>query len=184
VPLKTFDAAKERLGDELNAEDRAELMQSLAARVLAAAVGLRRWVVCDSASVAQFALTHGAEVIWRGGGLNPSVQMAVQQLGREGFSHVIVCHGDLARPSSFAEFAPSEDCMVIAGDRRGDGSNVVSVPTDAGFTFTYGPGSFQRHREEALRCGLDVLTVDTLQLDVDTPEDLELYRNQMKLTVS
>ncbi len=184
VPLKSFDAAKERLGDELDTEDRADLMQGLAAGVLAAAGGHRCWVVCDDRRVAQFALAHGAEVIWRGGGLNNAVQLAVEQLSREGFSRVIVCHGDLATPSSFKEFDPTDDRLVIAGDRRGDGSNVVSVPTDVDFTFAYGPGSFHRHLEEARRCGLDVGTVDTLQLDVDTPEDLELYRSRMKLTVA
>jgi 2-phospho-L-lactate guanylyltransferase len=184
VPLKTFDAAKERLGEELDNEDRAELMQALAAGVLTAAEEYRRWVVCDNRWVAQFALMHGAEVIWRGGGLNNAVQMAAEQLAREGFSRVIACHGDLATPGSFRDFDATDDRLVIAGDRAGDGSNVVSVPTDVGFTFAYGPGSLHRHLEEARRCGLDVSTVDTHQLDVDTPEDLELYRSKLKLTVA
>ena len=34
-------------------------------------------------------------------------------------------------------------------DRYGNGTNVLALPTDAGFQFSYGPGSFARHRAEA-----------------------------------
>ncbi|MBT8241101.1 MAG: 2-phospho-L-lactate guanylyltransferase [Acidimicrobiia bacterium] len=179
VPLKRFDAAKERLGDELGAEDRAELMRSLAGGVLVAAEGLPRWVVCDHRSVAEFALRRGAQVIWRDGGLNQAVQAASDQLGREGFTRVIVCHGDLARPGSFSDFVPVDGGAAIAPDRHGEGSNVVSVPIAAGFRFAYGPGSLGRHIDEAKRCGLSVSMIDSLELDIDTPQDLELYRRHI-----
>jgi 2-phospho-L-lactate guanylyltransferase len=184
VPLKSFDAAKERLGDELGADDRADLMRALATGVLVAAEGFSRWVVCDDRSVAEFALCRGAQVIWRDGGLNEAVQAASDQLVLEGFDRVIVCHGDLARPGSFSNFVPSAGGAVIAPDRHGDGSNVVSVPTTAGFRFAYGPGSLGRHLEESKRCGLPVSMIDTLELDIDTPEDLELYRSHTGPAVS
>ncbi|MFW2380509.1 MAG: 2-phospho-L-lactate guanylyltransferase [Acidimicrobiales bacterium] len=184
VPLKSFGSAKERLGEELDTEARSELMRSLAANVLDAAGQFSRWVVCDDTSVAHFALAHRAQVMWRGGGLNAAVQACHRQLACEGFARVIVSHGDLAQPGSFEQFAPSDDRVVIASDRHGGGSNVVSVPTDADYRFAYGPGSFARHVGEARRCGLEITEIDALHLDIDTPEDLELYRQHMKLTVS
>lgn len=180
VPLKSFASAKERLVDALGSDARSDLMQDLAAGVLAAAADYSRWVVCDDHQVSRFALRNGAQVLWRGGGLNASVQHAVDQLGAEGFRRVIVSHGDIANPGNFGAFANPDrpSSMVIGTDRHGDGSNVVSVPTNAGFRFAYGVGSLDRHIAEATRCGLAIIRADepSLQLDVDTPEDLALYR--------
>ena len=64
--------------------------------------------------------------------------------------------------------------MVVVPDRHGDGTNVLLVPTGAGFEFAYGPGSFAAHLAEAERLGLPVEVVhdDDLAWDIDTPEDL------------
>jgi 2-phospho-L-lactate guanylyltransferase (CobY/MobA/RfbA family) len=51
----------------------------------------------------------------------------------------------------------------------------VVVPVGAGFRFSYGPGSFRRHLDEAARCGLALRVVRSdLSLDVDLPSDLPL----------
>jgi 2-phospho-L-lactate guanylyltransferase len=49
------------------------------------------------------------------------------------------------------------------------------VPADAGFRFSYGPGSFDRHRDEAHQLGLplDVVEDPLLAFDVDVPDDLD-----------
>ena len=49
----------------------------------------------------------------------------------------------------------------------------ASRPT-AGFTFSYGPGSFARHLDEARRLGLPIRVVHSTPLgwDVDVPDDL------------
>lgn len=157
-------------------------MRQLASGVLATAQDFSRWVVCDDGEVAQFALLNGAQVVWRSGGLNRAVQDAVDHLGAEGFGRVIVTHGDIANPGGFGAFAGppvlESNALSIGSDRHGDGSNVVSIPTGVGFQFAYGPGSFARHVAEAQRCGIPVERADdpSLQLDVDTPEDLALYR--------
>ena len=65
--------------------------------------------------------------------------------------------------------------MTLVPDRRRDGSNVLAVPTDAGFRFAYGAGSFARHRVEAARLGMALRIVDdhALRWDVDLPTDLD-----------
>ncbi len=181
VPLKSFTAGKGRLGESLESSDRAALVRTLAAGVLAAAGDLPAWVVCDDDEVAEFALRRGAQVVWRGGGLNRAVQGAFVQLGDDGFDRVVVAHGDLAEPRSFEAFVEpsiSARSVVIAPDRHGDGTNVIAVPTSESFRFAYGPGSYQRHRIEAAQQGLELIlaAAPELGLDVDTPEDLVLYR--------
>ncbi len=48
---------------------------------------------------------------------------------------------------------PGSTGVTLVPDRRDDGTNVVCVPTRAGFRFPYGPGSFARHRAEARASG-------------------------------
>jgi 2-phospho-L-lactate guanylyltransferase len=61
-------------------------------------------------------------------------------------------------------------------DRFRDGTNVIAVPAGGGFRFSYGPGSFERHRAEAARRDLPVVVVEDERLaaDVDLPSDLAL----------
>jgi 2-phospho-L-lactate/phosphoenolpyruvate guanylyltransferase len=64
--------------------------------------------------------------------------------------------------------------VTVVPDRRLDGTNVLAVPTEAGFRFSYGAGSFARHRAEARARGLPARIVrdDHLAWDVDLPADL------------
>ena len=158
-------------------------MRSLAAGVLTSASGFERWVVCNNREVAAFALHQGAQVIWRGGGLNAAVQQAYDQLSQTGLNRVVVAHGDLASPGDLAtEFAgegTDPSAVLIAPDRHGDGTNVISIPAGLPFRFAYGPGSLQRHVEESNRCEAPVTVLQStgLALDIDTPADLALYRD-------
>ena len=46
--------------------------------------------------------------------------------------------------------------LTLVPDRRDDGTNVIAVPTDVSFQFSYGPGSFRRHLRSAIAAGLSV----------------------------
>jgi 2-phospho-L-lactate guanylyltransferase len=174
VPVKAFADAKLRLAPALPAEERSRLAQEMAAHVLDAARPLPVAVVCDDASVADWARRNGALVVWEPGrGLNGAVQAGVERLGSAGAQRVVVAHADLplAGPLAWASRFPG---VTLVPDRRDDGTNVACVPTSAGFTFSYGPGSFQRHGAEALRLGvgLRVVREPLLGHDVDVPADL------------
>jgi 2-phospho-L-lactate guanylyltransferase len=175
VPVKRFSEAKVRLAPALPPDERATLAREMAAAVLRAARPLPVAVVCDDVDVAQWARTRGALVVWEPGrGLNGAVQSGVDQLARAGVRRVVVAHADLPRAAGLARFAGGGG-VVLVPDRRHDGTNVAVVPGDAGFRFSYGPGSFDRHREEAQRLGLavDVVEDPLLAFDVDVPDDLD-----------
>lgn len=180
VPVKSFELAKGRLAEALGVDDRQRLAKEMAAGVLRAAGPLPTWVVCDSHEVAAWALTEGAGVIWRPGpGLNEAVAAAVDFLAAEGFGQAIIAHGDLPLATDLGwvgEFAG----VTIVPDRRGDGTNVLAVPTGASFAFAYGQRSAARHHAEAERLGLAVRTVHDPRLgwDVDTPEDLAVFEER------
>jgi 2-phospho-L-lactate/phosphoenolpyruvate guanylyltransferase len=176
VPIKSFRNAKVRLAGALPPSERAALAKRMAGRVLAAAGPLPVSIVCDDIDVAAFAEARRAGVIWRPGlGLNAAVTDGVAQLTADGAVEVIVAHADLPLADDLSRLAGFAGVTLVP-DRRDDGSNVVCVPTGLRFVFSYGPGSFERHRREAdrLRVPYRVLRDPRLGWDVDVPADLEL----------
>lgn len=180
IPVKAFHRAKERLAPRLSPAERAALARRMATGVVAAAAPLPVWIVCDDDDVAAWAASVGAFVSWQPGtGLNGAVQAAVAERAAAGFDRAIVAHGDLPRAQTLvwlgeAPLIATADEVVLVPDRHGDGTNVASIPTSAGFRFAYGPGSYGRHQVEARRLGLRLVNRpdDDLQYDVDDPADL------------
>jgi 2-phospho-L-lactate guanylyltransferase len=131
-------------------------------------------VVCDDIDVAAWARALGATVVWRPGrGLNGAVADGVGHLGAAGYERVIVAHADLPHALDLTWVGDFEGVTLVP-DRHDDGTNVLSVPTGAGFVFAYGPGSFARHEAETARLGLPLRVERELRLgwDVDLPADL------------
>jgi 2-phospho-L-lactate guanylyltransferase len=177
VPVKSFRAAKLRLASVLDTGAREALARELAARVIAAAAPLKVLVVCDDEEVAAWAIGHGARVAFTPGlGLSAAVMAGVAQLAAEGVELSVVAHADLPFAAGLAELGKAGTVSLVP-DRRRDGTNVAVVPTGAGFCFTYGAASFERHRREAARLGLpcEIIYDRRLAIDIDLPEDLELF---------
>ncbi len=173
IPIRSFDDAKSRLAGALSAEDRRHLARAMAEVVVRAARDLPVWIVTDNADVAEWAPTVDAKAVAVDRtGLTSSIAAATQMASDQGFARTIIAHGDL--PYAVDLTIVDGPGLAISPDRRRDGSNVLSVPTDAGFRFAYGPGSFHAHLAEADRLGLVVNVVDIpgLAWDIDDPEDL------------
>lgn len=176
VPVKAFARAKLRLAPALDAAAREMLARHMAALVVAAAGPLPVTVVCDDEEVASWAAGVGASVVWAPGqGLNRAVIGGVASLSAAGFTRVVVAHADLPLVRNL-DLVAGGSGVTLAPDRHEDGTNVAVVPADAGFHFSYGRGSFRRHRDEAARLGLPVRIVrePALAWDVDDPADLDL----------
>ncbi len=174
VPIKAFHEAKRRLDHALSAPERAELARAMAQRVLDAAHPLPVVVVCDDNDVADWARERGALVVWEPGrGLNGAVEAGVDHLRDAGVTQVTVSHADLPRASGLAAVGDAPGITLVP-DRYGNGTNVIALPADAGFRFSYGPGSFARHRAEAERLGLPMRFLDLPDLawDIDEPADV------------
>ena len=174
LPVKSFAEAKLRLAPALDPRRRAELARAMATHVVTSAAPLPTAVVCDDAEVAAWARELGALVVWEPErGLNRAVEAGVARLAAGGARRVVVAHADLPharRLEWVARFAG----VTLVPDHADNGTNVVCVPGDGGFTFSYGPGSFARHGAEARRLGLPLRVVrePSLSHDVDLPADL------------
>lgn len=179
VPVKAFTQAKKRLAPSLPPSQRSQLAKQMAGHVVAVAKPLPTFVVCDSPEVVAWAQGQDVEVIeCVGTGLNAAVNLGVRHIGQLGFGRVIVAHGDLPLATGFGRLAHRNHGIIIVPDRHDRGTNVLSLPTGCGFSFSYGPGSFGRHLAEAERLGrelgldVSVLRDDNLAWDVDEPDDL------------
>ena len=176
VPVKSFAAAKQRLEDALPDLDRRSLVQTMAARVIAAAAPLPVAVVCDDPEVADWARTQGALVVWEPGrGLNGAVEAGVRRLAELGVDWVTAVHADLPLAERIAFLEPF-DGVTLVPDRQDNGTNLIRLPVACGFRFSYGPGSFGRHLEECVRLGMaaSIVRRPELSFDVDWPSDLPL----------
>jgi 2-phospho-L-lactate guanylyltransferase len=182
VPIRSLAGGKQRLAGRLDPDERHQLARALATGVLDALVrageATALVVVTSDPEVTDLATGRGATVLPDpGGGLDAAVVTGVAHARDRAALRVVVAHADLPFPAELTEVADAgpPDGVVLVPDRRGDGTNVVVVPADAGFRFAYGPGSFERHRAEAGRTGRPVIVLDDTRLgwDVDLPEDLD-----------
>ena len=184
VPVKAFSQAKQRLSPQLSASERADLARLMASHVVSVAAPFEVFVVCDDTEVKEWARGLGVGVVMCPGvGLNRAVAQGVEHLRQHGFARAIIAHGDLPFASEFTRFAgegeaegiSKEAVAYIAPDRWESGTNVLSIPAGTDFAFSYGPGSFSRHVEEAQRLGLKVEICRDADLgwDIDLPRDLK-----------
>ena len=173
VPIRSFTGALSRLRSVLNPQQRRQLMMLMAGRVIAAADSLAVYVASDDAEVAEWAQQRSTEIVRvRRPGLSTAVTAAAKRVASDGFERVVVAHADLALAHSLRPAIGSG--LTIVPDRHGDGTNVMCVPSSAGFCFSYGVGSFSRHVAHARELGLavDVVNDARLAVDIDHPEDL------------
>ena len=181
IPIKSFTVAKGRLADTLNPAERAALAQSCAEIVVRAARDLPVYVVCSDEEVASWATRRGAHVVHE---TTPGLDVAVaagQRVAEEhGATHIIVAHADLPLANDLTHVVRAGAVSMVP-DRHRDGTNVLAFPSGCGFTTAYGPGSCDNHIRIAESLGLSVEIVNdaTLELDLDTADDLdELARRQ------
>lgn len=179
IPVKSFHEAKLRLASALDPARRAKLARDMATHVVTSSAPLPVAVVCDDAEVAAWARELGALVVWEPErGLNRAVEAGVARLAACGAIRVVVAHADLpqAQVGAFDRVA-AFDGVTLVPDRDENGTNVICVPGDAAFRFSYGPGSFTRHQDEARRLDVPsrVVHVQSLAEDVDVPADLAAY---------
>jgi 2-phospho-L-lactate/phosphoenolpyruvate guanylyltransferase len=176
LPIRSFVLGKARLAADLDDAARADLGRRLADRVADAADGFQVVVVTSAPEVRAWAATRALSVLDDPGSLDGAARRGQQHFADAGIGRVVVAHGDLPRARSLVGLArdASQPVVALVPCHRDDGTNVLAVPSGAGFRFAYGPGSFRRHVAESRRLGLGLRVVrdPDLAFDVDVPEDL------------
>jgi 2-phospho-L-lactate guanylyltransferase len=83
------------------------------------------------------------------------------------------------------ERAKKPPVVVIAPDRREEGTNALLICPAGLIEYDFGPGSYKRHCERARQAGarLEVVNLPSLSLDLDLPEDLDMVLEQEGLKI-
>lgn len=189
VPVKPLRRGKSRLAKVLTEEERTFLNYTMLANTLKALSGVPEvdqvLVVSRDSGALAMARDFGAKTVQEDGSsdLNTALRRATVVAQLYSAQSVLVLPDDLPllTPDSIKKMihlAQKPPVVVIAPDRRRDGTNGLLISPAGLIDYQFGPKSFQHHVEQAQRFQIRVEICDdpTLALDLDKPEDLELLR--------
>jgi 2-phospho-L-lactate guanylyltransferase len=188
VPVKPFLLGKSRLAGTLSGDERSRFNRMLLEHTLG--------VLRDSPEIAQtLVVSRDPEV------LAVAREFNARTLQEQGTSHLNMAlmratavakafeiRGLLILPADLPLLSP-EDVKVmidtldgdrvvaIAPDRHNDGTNALLISPAGLISYEFGPQSFDKHCANATRAGarLDVIRRISLGLDLDRPDDLDLF---------
>jgi 2-phospho-L-lactate/phosphoenolpyruvate guanylyltransferase len=184
LPIKRFDAAKQRLAAGMDRRRRRELVEAMAADVLEAigeARGVERTiVVTDEPAAVALAAAVGAEVVADPGegGHSGAALAGIARAEETGAGCVVLLPGDcpLLDPRELDGLLTGvpERYVGIVPDRHGTGTNALVLSPPGAIAPAFGEGSCARHVAAAREAGIPfgVEEVASLGLDLDTPVDL------------
>jgi 2-phospho-L-lactate/phosphoenolpyruvate guanylyltransferase len=182
LPVKSFDAAKQRLAGALAAGARGALAQAMFSDVLASlrhvpALNAVAVVTADRAAESA-ALGEGVHVLrdTERAGQSPAALIGIRYALDQGFERVLLVPGDtpLIDPDEVAALLERAPAVAIVPDRHLTGTNALLLSPPDALEPSFGPDSLARHTSAAKAAGVgySIERVPTLELDVDTPDDL------------
>ena len=197
LPVKSLGLAKQRLGGALRPDQRRLLAEAMVGDVLAALDASTALtctlVVTREATVADLAGAAGAEVVPdpADAGQSAAALVGIARAIELGAARVLLVPGDCPAldpaevDSLLAAATPGPGPSVtVVPDRHGTGTNALLIAPPGAMEPSFGPNSFERHRQSAERAGvlLQVALPPSLLLDIDTAEDLEALRVRLDST--
>lgn len=182
LPVKSFGAAKQRLGALIEQDARSTLMRAMLADVLDALARVPELeqvlVVTANPLAGELEGDPRIEVLHddREEGQSVAAMIGVAYARDCGFDRALMVPGDapLLDPAELSALLARPEPLLIVPDRHGTGTNgLLMSPVDA-FAPSFGQGSLARHEAAAAATGLRwaVDPLPSLVMDVDTPEDL------------
>lgn len=190
VPVKPLLRAKSRLSPVLSSEQRAELSQRLLLRTLDVLEQLpevsHTLVISRDQRALALAREHKARTVTEYGSpdLNVALARATALAKSQGATAVLVLPADLPlidtqHVRELISYAGEPPVVVVAPDRHERGTNALLVAPPGLIEYEFGPDSYAHHhaRGESAGAKVEICRSLALGLDLDAPEDLELYRN-------
>jgi 2-phospho-L-lactate guanylyltransferase len=184
LPVKRLDRAKGRLGVFFDDRARVAIAGVLLERAFAVLGGsdfLSWWIVTDDDGVDERARRLGFGVVRDPGvGLNEALRVGIRDVVRAGAASVTIVPADLplAEPEDLVDVVDTgaTSDVVVVPARTGGGTNALYLRPPALIEPSFGARSLAAHvgaaEERGARCS--ILPLPRMELDIDTPEDLEL----------
>ena len=193
VPVKPLRRGKSRLSEVLTEDQRTALNMHLLVHTVdtlkATPEVYQVLVVSRDPAALALAREHGARTVQENGApqLNVALTRATIVAKNYAAKGVLIVPADLPLISpqdirSMLEFIHDPPVVVVVPDRHRLGTNALLVCPVGLIQYGFGPGSFQRHCEQARQAGarLEICELPSLALDVDLPEDLHLASAQLE----
>ncbi len=193
VPVKPLRFGKSRLAGVLSQEERADLNRRLLDHTLATLTAIPEieqvLVISRDPAALALAREHGARTVQENGSpqLNVALTRATIVIKNYNIRGVLVVPADLpllTRQDVEAVLQRGVDppVVVVAPDRHRKGTNALLVCPVGLIEYDFGPNSFQRHCQRAVKAGarLEVVELPSLALDMDLPEDLDLVSEEIE----
>ncbi len=189
VPVRSLSGAKSRLGEPLDAEERAELILALLRRTVEQALQATRLadvvvVSMDADLLRRVEPLGAATFLQRSEGLNEGLAESRDAAAAE-TTAVMVIPADLPGVAAeaidhlaeAAELAlgerPGRPVVALVPDRHGRGTNALLIAPPDAIAFAFGEASRAAHAAAARVAGATYVEVDgPLSFDLDTPDDL------------
>ena len=187
VPVKPLRTGKSRLAGVLTEDQRTHLNRRLLEHTLSKISEIPEissiLVISRDPAALSVARNLGARTLLENHA--PQLNTALSRGTAVAMAHaahaILVLPADLPRIESadiriLMDLGKNPPVMVIAPDRRKDGTNGLFINPAGLMEFSFGPGSFKRHCDRARLAGgnVEIASSPGLELDLDLPEDLDL----------
>jgi 2-phospho-L-lactate guanylyltransferase len=190
IPVKSLVRGKSRLSGRLDLMRRTQLTHDSLRHVVHTLRSVPRIgdivIISRDLQVAEWAARwHVAHMRERRRGLNAALHEARTRYA--GAAAILILPSDLVALSATdvramleAGHRAGDRCVVIAPDRHGRGTNALLLRPPGLIDFEFGRNSAARHAQRALAQGVQPIWFrsDSICLDLDSPDDLELYLDQ------
>ena len=187
VPVKGFDAPKQRLSAVLSSDERAGLTRAMLSDLLATLQGVNGLagvlVISGDERVLGLAAKAGVTTLRETlpSDYNAAVAQAARHLADGAAAGMLHLPGDVPFASaveveSVLAAHGSAPAVTLVPARDGDGTNCLALSPPELLTPAFGPGSCDRHADLARAAGIEPVILDLpgIGLDIDTPGDLVL----------
>jgi 2-phospho-L-lactate/phosphoenolpyruvate guanylyltransferase len=192
VPIKPLRRGKSRLSDNYSEEDRAALNREMLVHTierLKKVKGVEKiLVVSRDPEALSIARNLGAQTLLESG--NPGLNLALARASLIAKAYkargVLVIPADLPllEPDDVQEMISKvngKPTVVIAPDRRNEGTNALLVAPPDLIRFDFGPRSYNRHVSHGKHAAaeLHIIEKESFALDLDCPDDLEALGDRL-----
>jgi 2-phospho-L-lactate/phosphoenolpyruvate guanylyltransferase len=192
LPVKSFNAAKQRLASSLPSGSRQALAQAMVQDVLASlrkVERIERIVVVASEPTMKFPTDDQVVLIedYARAGQSTAAIAGIRWAVASGFGRVLLVPGDtpLLRATELdGLLADAPEEVVIVPDRHGTGTNALLLRPPAVIEPSFGPDSLRRHVAAAQTAAVAhrVEELQSLIFDVDTADDLAIVADAIERT--
>ncbi len=193
VPVKSIHNGKSRLAGVLSCEDRERLNLSMLTNLLQTLKDLDQitgvLTISQDKLVQDLTDSYGFNfhLEQKPYSLNNAIKTACKECLNMGASEVLILPADLPMINKHSlqiilEKNTDPPVVVITPDRRWEGTNSLLINPNNGFEFRFGENSFFLHKEiaHALDYRVEIISDPGMELDLDLPEDWDLYQGLIK----